>query len=103
MGTFGVERSVVGMAAGLEGGLLPIGVYLREASGVSPLKGARIQPRVSTWFQPWVRVLMRCALKGHQNAARRVEFISPQKRSVILAPLSGRILGWRIPRVETLG
>jgi hypothetical protein len=46
---------------------------------------------------------MRCALKGHQKAACRVYFISPQKRSVILAPLSGRILGWRIPRVETLG
>jgi hypothetical protein len=25
------------------------------------------------------------------------------KRFVILAPLSGRILGWRVPRVETLG
>jgi hypothetical protein len=35
MGTFGVERSVVGVAASLEGGLLPTGVYLREASGVS--------------------------------------------------------------------
>jgi uncharacterized protein YndB with AHSA1/START domain len=36
---------------------------------------------------------MPCALKGHQNAARRVQFISHQKRSVILAPLSGHILG----------
>jgi hypothetical protein len=40
-------------------------------------------------FNPGLGVLMRCALKGHQNAARRVAFISPPKRSVILAPLSG--------------
>ena len=32
-------------------------------------------------FNPGLGVLMRCALKGHQNGARRVEFISPQKRS----------------------
>jgi hypothetical protein len=39
-------------------------------------------------------------LKGHQNAARRVEFISAQKRSVILAPLSGRILDGGYPGLK---
>jgi hypothetical protein len=70
-----------------------------SARGPSPERGQNS----AQGFNPGLGVLMRCALKGHQNAACRVEFISPQKRSVLLAPLSGRILGWRIPRVETLG
>jgi|GEM_PF-5005923 len=42
-------------------------------------------------------------LKGHYNPARyyRIEVICA--RLFILAPLSGRIFAWRVPRVETLG
>ena len=68
---------------------LHLGVNLREEPGSLPLKGGQ---NSAQGFNPGLGVLMRCALKGHQNAARRVEFISPQKRSVVLAPLSGRIV-----------
>jgi hypothetical protein len=62
-----------------------------------------IAPSALQGFNPGLGVLMRCALKGHQNAARRVEFISPQKRSVILAPLSGRILDGGYPGLKPSG
>jgi hypothetical protein len=57
---------------------LHLGVNLREEPGSLPLKGGQ---NSAQGFNPGLGVLMRCALKGHQNAARRVEFISPQKRS----------------------
>jgi hypothetical protein len=46
---------------------------------------------------------MRCALKlkWHQNAAHRVEFISPQTLRHFSRHFQGAFLGWRIPRVET--
>jgi hypothetical protein len=76
-------------------------------------------------FNPGLGVLIRCALKGHQNAHAASNSYLPKNapssavaslwrdpfplcgRAVarraeeVLAPLSGRILGWRIPRVET--
>jgi hypothetical protein len=48
---------------------------LKGSARVPPLKGGQ---NSAQGFNPGLGVLTRCALKGHQNAARRVEFISPQ-------------------------
>jgi hypothetical protein len=50
-------------------------VNLSETLYISPLKGDQISAR---GFDPGLGDARHCALKGHQNAARRVEFISPQ-------------------------
>jgi hypothetical protein len=65
----------------------------KEDVQISSLKGDQISAQ---GFNPGLGNSRRCALKGLQNPALyRIEFI--------LAPLSGRIFAWRVPRVETLG
>ena len=60
---------------------------------VASLKGDQISAQ---GFNPGLGNSRRCALKGLQNPA--LYWIE-----IILAPLSGRIIAWRLPRVETLG
>ena len=54
---------------------LHLGVNLREEPGSLPLKGGQ---NSAQGFNPGLGVLMRCALKGHQNADASSNFISPQ-------------------------
>jgi hypothetical protein len=67
---------------------------------ISSLKGDQISAQ---GFNPGLGNSRRCALKGHHNPARhyRIEIICA--RLFMLAPLSGRIFAWQVPRVETLG
>ena len=84
------------------GNLAQASAHARQLKGsarVPPLKGGQ---NSAQGFNPGLGVLMRCALKGHQNGhAASSSYL--RKHSVILSPLSGRILGCRVPRVETLG
>jgi hypothetical protein len=50
-----------------------ISANLRGSARVSPLKGGQISAQ---GFNPGLGVLMRCALKGHQNPARHVQLKS---------------------------
>jgi hypothetical protein len=70
----------------------------KEAVQISSLKGDQISAQ---GFNPGLRNSRRCALKGHHNPARhyRIEII--RARLSMLAPLSGRIFAWQVPRVET--
>jgi hypothetical protein len=69
----------------------------KEAVQISSLKGDQISAQR---FNPGLRN-SRDVPEGapQSDAAYRIEII--YERLLILAPLSGRIFGWRVPRVET--
>jgi hypothetical protein len=72
----------------------------KEAVQISSLKGDQISAQ---GFNPGLGNSRRCALKGHHNPARQYRIEIIRARLLMLAPLSGRIFGWQVPRVETLG
>ena len=72
-------------------------IKIREAVQFSSLKGKQDSAQ---GFNPGLSNSTRRALKGHQNLERH---IGSKVRLFILAPLSGRIFAWWVPRVETLG
>ena len=79
---------------------LHLGVNLREEPGSLPLKGG---PEFSPGFQPWVRRFDAVCPEWAPECGTPRRIHISASAPVILAPLSGRILGSRIPRVETLG
>jgi hypothetical protein len=77
----------------------PSGLTYRKRPVPSPERG----PEFSPGFQPWVRRFNAMCPEGapESGTPSRIDIMS--ERFCNLAPLSGRILRWQIPRVETLG
>lgn len=74
-------------------------VKKHRPAGLEVLKGDQISAKN---FSPGVRQFKAMCPEGHRNPARHIGSKS-FACLFILAPLPGRILAWRVLRVETLG